>query len=159
MILLGLLGMATGCTRRGGPDVQMVEGYVFFDGQPIDGASVGFSPVAGDQALPGIGVTKEDGSFRLSATRGGSPNQGIPAGQYSVVISKVTSVEPDSSTPHRMSAGGFPKVIHPGRDQMPYLLHLPEAYGDRQTSGLSATVKKGINKISFELHSNFETQR
>lgn len=38
---------------------------------------------------------------------------------------------------------------------MPYLVFIPEAYGDRATSGFTATVQKGVNKVKFDLRSDF----
>lgn len=150
-----VLVVAGGCSGRRGPDVQMVEGVVLFDGQPIADANVGFSPQGGERALPGTGVTQADGSFRLTATRGGGPKRGIPEGDYAVVISKVSSIDPAAPQPQPSDGRPFPKVIRAANGEPPYLLHLPEAYGDRDTSGLEATVKKGKNSFAFELRSDF----
>lgn len=150
-----MIAVTAGCGREG-PRVQLVEGRVLLDGQPIAGASVGFSPLEGTAALPGIGLTKEDGSFRLTATRGGPPHRGVPEGNYGVVISKVSSVDPDASDPPPVAEHGFPKFIRPQRiGETPYLLHLPEAYSDRERSGLRVTVKTGKNRVQFDLRSDF----
>lgn len=156
-MLLATCVATGGCSGRRGPDVQMVEGVVLFDGQPIVDANVGFSPQGGERALPGGGVTQADGSFRLTATRGGRPKRGIPEGEYAVVISKVSSIDPAIPQPTPSDGRPFPKVMPAFNGSPPYLLHLPEAYGDRDKSGLKATVKKGINRFTFELRSDFGT--
>ena len=53
-----LIGMVLGCGQRG-PVVEMVEGVVLLDGQPVEGATVLFSPDAGGAAdgLPAVGRT------------------------------------------------------------------------------------------------------
>jgi hypothetical protein len=78
--------VAVGC--GGGPDKPVkVEGVVTLDGQPVDGATVMFNPLAsnGRQAT---GVTGEDGKFRLTTY---STGDGALPGDYKVTIEKPTT--------------------------------------------------------------------
>ena len=56
-----LLALAiTGCGGQRGPKVEYVEGLVTLDGKPLDGASVGYSPVTPGKGLPAGGKTDAD---------------------------------------------------------------------------------------------------
>ena len=125
------------------------------DEQPVDRVTVGFSPLGGDGALPAVGRTESDGSFRLTSMRGGAWQAGAPAGEYAVTFEKLGSIDREAGPPAPSPEKRFPKVVDPGHGLVPYLVFIPEAYGDRATSGLTATVKKGVNKMTFELRSDF----
>ena len=75
--------LQAGCGPRG-PDVQLVEGFVTLDGSPCANAVVGFSPAAG--GLPATGRTRPDGSYRITAVRGGRDTGGTTVGEYLVTI-------------------------------------------------------------------------
>lgn len=135
----------SGCSSRG-PAVQMVLGKATLDGGPLAGATVAFSPVSGSDGLPAVGVTSDDGSFRLTAVRGGPPERGTTVGDYTVTFTKVTHTPPGKEPP--------PPVAGP----LPIFHLVPEAYGSRETSGLTATVKRGVNQgpgFTFDLRSDF----
>ena len=80
------LALAVGCGRSKGPAVEFVEGMVLLDGQPIEGADVGFSPVAG--RLAAYGRTDSAGKFRLTTGQGGKRLAGAPIGDYAVTVIK-----------------------------------------------------------------------
>lgn len=135
-----------GCGRSG-PDVQMVLGKVTLDGQPLPGATVTFTPLASGAGRAAIGMTDEQGSFRLTAVRGGPPQRGTTIGDYAVNCMKVTHDIP-----------GKPKEVPPPAGPLPVFHLVPEAYESDSTSGLRATVKRGVNQgpeFTFDLRSDF----
>ena len=143
-----------GCGRSG-PDVQMVVGMVTIDGEPLVGATVGFSPLIAGQGLPATGGTLSDGRFRLTATRGGAIEKGTSVGDYAVSISKVELL-PDPKWDN-LKPGEMPTAPR----EIRYRYVVPKAYESITTSGLKATVKKGLNTgdaYTFELKSDYKPQ-
>jgi hypothetical protein len=165
-----LLTVVVGC-RQSGPVVEMVEGTVTLDGAPIEGVTVTFKPV-GAAGLMAFGMTRADGRFTLNATRGGRAGAGTAVGDYAVTFTKTkggyevidgpTAPEappPDIETAKaeyekwaREQAQKKPRPLPP----VEYLV--PKAYGDANTSGFTATVKRGRNTgdaFRFDLKSDF----
>ena len=143
-----------GCGRSG-LDLQMVEGVVTINGEPLAGATVGFSPLIPGQGLPATGATVADGTFRLTATRGGTPDKGTTVGDYAVTISKVELL-PDPLWDN-LKPGETPSRPR----QMQYRYVVPKAYESITTSGLKATVKKGVNKgdaFRYDLKSDYKPE-
>ena len=147
MVAVGLVGAAVvGCGRRG-PAVEMVEGIVLLDGQPVEGATVLFSPESGGPAggLPAAGRTGADGAFRLNAAGGAKFGAGTKIGDYVVTVTKQDHdpvPPPDPDTP----PSGPPNVK--------VWDVLPVVYKHAITTPLRATVKKGKNTYRFELDSS-----
>lgn len=140
-----------GCGKAG-PAVQFVEGVVLLDGKELEGATVGFTPVAGTAALPAVGMTRAGGRFALTSTSGGAPERGAVEGEYTVVVVK-QEVEgtgiatKDPAVPPPLDAP------HPRQPQVTNIV--PLAYGKPESSGLRATVRSGRNTYRFELQSGF----
>jgi hypothetical protein len=117
----------------------MVEGMIVLDGMPLEGAVVGFSPVNAGSGLPAAGVTQSDGSFRLTATRGGRLMAGTTVGDYVVTASK-SLVEPVSPPDENDPSYGR------GPARFPEITQVVEPrFGDVARSPLRATVSKGFN--------------
>jgi hypothetical protein len=114
-----------------GPEIVEVRGIVIYEGSPIEGANVIFSPVDPNRTLASQSVTDREGRFELSTYVGdGELRPGIAPGKYAVAITKFDT---DSiSTTHAP-----PKDV------------LPKKYGSPKTSGLTADVAKG-RENSFE---------
>jgi hypothetical protein len=132
-----------GCGPRG-PDVQLVEGFVTLDGSPCAGAIVGFSPVVG--GVPATGRTGLDGSYRITAVRGGRERGGTTVGEYLVTIDKMELLPPPPNPLGQQLEPEFRYIV-------------PKAYGDQTTSGLKATVRRGLNsgpEFRFDLRSDFQ---
>ena len=136
-----------GCGRRG-PAVEMVEGVVLLDGEPVEGATICFSPAEsggkGEAGLPAAGRTGAGGTFRLNAIGGARSGSGTKVGEYVVTVMKQESdpmPEPDPNAP--------PTVVEIRVREL-----LPKAYRLPATSPLKATVKKGLNTYRFELSSS-----
>jgi len=139
--------VAAGCGPRG-PAVEMVEGVVLLDGQPVEGATVFFSPAptGGKTAggLPAAGRTGADGRFRLNAIGGARSAAGTKVGEYVVTIVKQESDAPTAPAPDIPPA---PPGLINVRDL------LPTIYKVGATSPLRATVITGKNTFRFELDS------
>ena len=113
-----------------------VRGQVFFSGKPAGNAAVVFHPVDSETELVLLrprAVTDMDGYFQLRTYR---IDDGAPLGDYKVTV-EWTGAKTDEE--ERYDASPRPDLLD-GR------------YNDPQTTSLTATVKKGENKLSpFEL--------
>jgi len=137
LIAIGL----TGC-QKPGLKVHPVEGFVLLDGTPVVGATVEFAPLTAD-GLTAIGRSDAEGRFRLTSTRGGPPNGGAVAGDYTVLLKKAD-----------YDLKGTGKTRADDMDGVPLIYEIPKRYGDLTASGLKATVKPGRNdgpEFRFEL--------
>lgn len=153
--IIGLLSLFTlvGCGGPKGPAVTVVSGTVMLDGEPLDGASVVFHPTS-SSGLAGAGKTSADGTFGLSTFRA-TPGAGVVPGEYVVTIRK--EEWPQFEEPEDDDPDYERKMAQVERDMeraRPTFI-TPQAYGDEETSGLTATVSTGENKIVFELSSDF----
>ena len=157
----GLLGaalvcsLAVGCGQRG-PAVNVVEGIVKLDGEPVAEATVFFTPAAGSAGVPAAGQTGPDGRFRLTSVGAKSGGGGAVEGTYVVTVTKVDSgLPPLPTSTDDPNYGKFPAP--PGPNEKPKIKFLvPQEYGDAKTSPLKATVSKGANQgdgFTFELKS------
>lgn len=146
MVVVLAMAAVAGCVGRVGPDVQRVEGRVLLDDAPLAGATVAFSPVSPSGALPATGVTDSAGAFVLTTVQGGRSGAGAMIGEYLVSVTKVRMQAVSESGPTRPSGGD------PGPPAAAVMIsEIPEAYGDRNRSGLRATVGKGVNRgAAFE---------
>jgi len=154
--LVPLVAATVGC-GKGGPAVQMVEGVVNLDGQPVADASVFFSPAPGSSGMPAAGKTGSDGRFKLTTIRSKQGGGGAVAGDYVVTVSKIQNDSPPlPSGPEDPNYGKFPPA--PGPNDKPKIKYLvPQEYGDAKTSPLKATVGKGGNSgagFTFDLKSD-----
>ena len=120
---------AAGCNSDA-PEVAPVEGTVTLDGQPIEGAMVRFSPVAGGR--PSAGRTDSDGWYELVYSR--EMNGALP-GEHVVRISTYVEGDPESGDE------GVPERI-------------PAKYN--LDSELKREVKADDNVIDFKLDSEGE---
>jgi hypothetical protein len=130
----------------------MVEGVVLLDGQPVEGATVLFSPDAGGTAggLPAAGRTDSKGTFRLNAAGGAKFGAGTKIGEYIVTVTKQDHdpvPPPDPNGP----PSGPPNVK--------VWDVLPVVYKHAVTTPLRATVKKGKNTYRFDLDASATAER
>lgn len=143
---------AVGC-GRGGPDIdaQPVGGVVLFNGEPVEGATVSFTPEqrGGDaEGVPAVGRTGADGVFHLRALQSGRPlAAGTTVGQY--VVTVVKQEIPALSDPALVN--NPPPTLPPAMLEPRDLL--PAIYGSTAQSPLRAEVQKGNNRFRFELSS------
>lgn len=150
--------LMTGCGRHIGPEVHPVRGIVTLDGDPLEAATVGFTPVDSSTGLPATGVTDAEGVYTLTTVQGGKPGGGAMIGDYLVTIDKI-SVEEQPPRSRKPSAPGS----EPAPPPTPMFRSLiPEAYGRRTTSGLRVTVDRGSNsgpEFNFSLRKDFPGAR
>jgi hypothetical protein len=129
LLLIATALVVAGCGPAG-PDVQLVEGVVTFDGEPFAGAAVAFTPTA-PGGVSAAGKTDAEGRFRLNATQGKKYGQGTVVGDYVVTVTKLFwpegATEPDHIT--------------------------PLIYENSKKSPLRATIVKGRNTFEFALTS------
>lgn len=143
---------AAGCGRGvANIDAQPVGGVVLFNGEPVEGATVSFTPegTSGDVGgVPAVGRTGADGTFRLRALQSGRPiSAGTAVGSYIVTVVK-----------QEIPAMADPELVNnPPPDLPPAMLEprdlLPTVYGSTAQSPLRAEVQKGDNRFQFELSS------
>ena len=143
LVAVAVTALIVGCGRGSGPVVQFVEGKVLLDGQPLEGAVVGLSPVKGTQGLPAYGLTNSVGLFRATSTRGGRRDTGAAVGEYIVTVSKVES-EADPAIEDTNHPDYRKKPSPAGRPKQPRNM-VPESYGEVDTSPLRATIHSGAN--------------
>lgn len=137
----------------GGADVgfqsQSVGGVVLFKGQPVEGATVSFSPESGSEGkagVPAVGQTGPDGTFSLRALQSGRPvTAGTAVGQYIVTV--VKQQIPAMSDPEFVN--NPPPVIPPEMLEPKDLL--PAVYRSATKSPLRAEVQEGKNQFRLEL--------
>ena len=131
LVALAICLPLPGCRR--GPPVVYVEGVVTMNGEPLEGANVGFTPLGTPGSMSAGGFTDAKGKFVLS-THTAKFGAGATVGDYVVVVSKT--------------------IIPPGeedKDSPKVVLVTPEVYQLKETSPLRATVKNGSNRFAFDL--------
>lgn len=134
---------AVGCGKSGLSGTIRAKGKVTYKGQPVEGATVVFSPV--DQTgRAASGLTDAQGNFNLTTLEAGD---GALAGQYKVSISKTTTAGKANMTPDEARAtlsSGKPTLLP--RDE-----GLPVKYKN-DAGGLTAEVTSGgKNDFTFDL--------
>lgn len=156
LLLVGVtVGFVAGCGPSG-PVVHYVEGVIMLDGQPLADAEVIFRPVS--EGLMAAGKTNAAGVFNLNGinTRRGG---GTAEGEYGVAVRKWEYEDPGpppDPSDEKAYALWQASSMKAARREPTYIT--PKAYGDADTSGLKATVKKGRNTgpaFRFDLRSDF----
>ncbi len=120
-----------------------VSGIVTLDGQPVEGATVTFTPKGGGPTS--FGITGTDGSFVMK-TGSGRDGAAVAEHQVAVILSMVAGgtaaqAKPDDLAPamsNEVGGGGAAKVIPPRTVWL-----VPEKYSKPESSGLTATVPSG----------------
>ena len=120
-----------GCGGDGRPSLVPVTGKVTLNGEPIDGAMVGFQPqdIEGYNR-PSTATTDAQGSFTVGTY---GTDDGIPEGSYRVTVRKSEVI------------GKIPEgynLENPEENPRPLRTRLivPEMYADAEASGLTVTV-------------------
>ncbi|MCY2995400.1 MAG: carboxypeptidase-like regulatory domain-containing protein [Planctomycetota bacterium] len=154
----GLVVSLSGCSGSGGSlKTVAVTGTVTLKGQPVEGATVSFSPQSPD-ARAAFGSTNAAGRFSLTTLQ---PGDGALVGLYNVTIVKSSVPAPvaaaPKSDPSSFEAMNASKQDHEksktagGKPKEPADL-LPVKYKTASTSGLTADVKAGSpNDFPFAL--------
>lgn len=142
VVLVSLVGL--GCARSSNADrpaTYAVTGTVTHNGQPVEGATVGFQP-SGTSASA-VGKTDADGNYTLTTF---AADDGAIAGEYRVRIFKFENAASASA------AEGSSDYVPPVEGENPAAPKnlLPTIYADPATSGLTATVTEDPSKNTFD---------
>jgi len=152
-----VVGLA-GCGDQG-PKVNYVEGVVTLDGSPLEGATVGFSPVDPAKGVAAVGTTGANGVFKLTAVQGGKPDGGAVAGEYFVTFQKVlVPVQSTEELEKLRTDPDYGKSTSQKSAAPKYKTIVPTAYGLATSSGFRVTVKAGKNvgdEFKFNLKSDY----
>ncbi len=162
-VCLAALAFFVGCSGGGAADLGAVSasGTVTLDGQPVEGASVAFSPKAPD-GKAAAGLTDSSGKFTLTTVEAGD---GALPGSYTVTVTKKSGGSSAGAVDPRGKGGGTELSPEEGAAAMKKMMEdsknaakatdlLPAKYSKADTSGLTAEVKKGgANDFTFELKS------
>jgi hypothetical protein len=114
-----------------------VAGTVTLDGDPIEGASLTFTPTAETKAQGGVAATGPDGKYAVMAPQGG---KGLAPGKYKVTISR--RLRKDGSLP----PSDLPPIESDATES------LPAKYSSPSQTTLTVTVD-GDKPYDFELKS------
>ena len=122
------------------PETVEASGVVTMDGQPVEGATIVFSPESGTHA--GHALTDSSGRFSASAF----PSKGgMVPGSYKVAVNKTVERKGKPTT--------GPDAAHdPPGGNVEWYNALPEKFMNPNSSGLTATVPEGgTTDLKFEL--------
>lgn len=132
--VLAALFVGAGCGGDGATIVP-VRGRVTLAGQPVEGASVMLHPEG--EGRPATGLTDASGEFQLTTV---DEFDGAMLGDYRVTVSLV---RPRGDVDYETAESGL--------DEMNLEYVVPQRYGDRDTSGLTAQVERGMSPLELEL--------
>jgi hypothetical protein len=140
---LGLLGLATGCSRPKSVEMAEVSGKVLFRGQPLPGGRVSFVSKAG-QAFTSGGNIDENGNYKVEA----------PVGEVKVSVdNRMLGAAPARRGPS--APASKPGLKRPGSEDAKPMqgqyVEIPEKYYSPDKSGLTYTIKKGSQTIEIRL--------
>ncbi|OYV82733.1 MAG: hypothetical protein B7Z73_16840 [Planctomycetia bacterium 21-64-5] len=119
-------------------------GVVTYNGVPVAGAAVVFSPPSGGK--PASGITDEQGHYILSTFK---DKDGAVPGDYQVSVAKSQTDGPTMTDEERYKYIEEHGGANPPEPESKNLL--PEKYLSPATSDLKATVKPGNNDIPLTL--------
>lgn len=134
--VLLVAAMVAGCGGR--PDRVEVSGKVTLDGQPLPNANIHFRPMPGEDMRDSVGSTDENGEFVMNCF---GDEDGVPPGEYRVAI----------NAQKRESSGEVESGDYDWNAKVTWLA--PAKYATVESSGLTATVEKGMEPLHFELKS------
>jgi len=132
LLLFVLLGLFTGGCK--GPKVEglvPVRGTITFNGEPLEGATVGFTPKefkSGDRL--GTGKTDAQGRFELRTIG----ELGVLPGEYVVVVIKNETISDRQTSPTGRPVPSEVRSL------------IPKRYGDPKTSNLNVIVGQSGNR-------------
>ncbi|WP_146118811.1 DUF4198 domain-containing protein [Blastopirellula marina] len=160
VVAIGLAAMLAGCGKSL-PATSPVEGYVTFDGKPLEDATVIF--VSGNANMSNgevaLGKTDPQGKFILTTFVGGEADvKGAMPGSYQVTISKMVPPSGMALDKYLAMVEAYNKKVEQGemvsaeQAPPPMVESLPGKYSAAGTTKLTAEVKQGeANEIKFDL--------
>ena len=137
LVALAMLTVLPACSKA--IKTEGVTGVVTYNGEPLADATVKFIPTDGTGSQS-YGKTNEKGEYKLQ-TLLGAADAGTTPGEYKVTVDCIETVETG-------------KMIQENGEEKPETIAqslIPAKYNNAETSGLTATVAPGDNKIDFAL--------
>lgn len=133
--------LLVGCGGNDFGPMGSISGKLTMDGRPLAaGTKVIFTqPTNG---YTGFGLTDEAGQYRIEWRRSGETYDGLPVGNYQVVLVPADAIDVDDVSAEDMLAGG-PKKSKGGGS-------IPPKFLRATTSGLVYDVAEGSNVIDIE---------
>ncbi|MBI1248503.1 hypothetical protein GC197_11775 [bacterium] len=145
-----IVGLACliGCNSS---DMVPTEGTVTLDGEPLEGASIGFIPVEGGR--PAVGHTDAQGRFTITSLKAGD---GMPPGEYSVTVIKVEAKKPSQAAPAEEGAAeeGSGENALMGKIDQSVRFVTPMNFSLPSTTPLKFDVQPGMKPIKIDLVSD-----
>jgi len=148
--LLALLFLVTTVNMLGCSDGKLktepVRGIVTLDGEPLEGATVSFTPQNPGEGIASFGQTNAKGEYLLQ-TLAGRVDAGTLPGEYTVTISKFKSIPTGRMIRCDNSGEMLP--------EMEGIIYFPRMtfYAEASTTPFSATVVRGRNHFDFSMKS------
>lgn len=141
--------VVSGCSRNAKPTRTPVSGVVSYQGKPVEGATVSFSPIG--TGVIATAITDSSGKYALHTFEEGD---GAVPGDYRVTIAKMITEDkmagksPDEISEAYIAMQARGEAIP--QPQVKYLL--PKQYATAETSTETASVKPGQpNTFDFNL--------
>lgn len=104
LVTTAVIGLGCSGEQRSAPaDLHAISGTVTLNGTPVEGVSLKFIPDHGTTSLGGYAASDQDGHFEVKHLSNTNQSDGLEAGTYQVVFSKLTlpngSPIPDGQSP------------------------------------------------------------
>lgn len=144
--LLLLLCLCAGCNSKRLNGLVPGAGTLTFNGDPVEDATIIFSPKNTPGGRSATGITNTQGKFTLMTL---DPGDGLAPGDYHVTVTKVKT-EGGPSEQEMLDSVMLGKSLPPDDRTITYLI--PEHYGIMGESDLEVAIpSKGKNDIQLEL--------
>ena len=135
----------SGCKPKGLEGLVPASGQVLYDGNPLEGATVTFSPKSGT-GRAATAVTDAKGMFAMGTLH---LKDGVAPAEYGVTVTKYVIQNP--MTDEEINEYLRVHLVAP---EIISKSEIPETYANFSTSGLTVTVPdKGSKNITLELKS------
>lgn len=141
-----VFALSIGCSK-GTVRTEPVEGIVTLDGVPVEQAALSFSLLDSASNISAFGETDASGLYRLTMHPRGAIGKGTIEGKYAVSIIKQDAIP----VPGKFIKSSDPEI--PDAPVVDIVDVIPRKYYNTSTSGLTATVVRGKNRIDFSLKS------
>ena len=148
IVLLTVL-VSVGCNTSGVPShfpkLHPCTITILQDGQPLEGASVALAP-DDKQQLSASAVTDANGVAKMMIQ---ACYEGVPVGQYTVLVSKITRVE----NPNVSATPSMDGTSSMGDRNQQYITtyYTDPSYDDTKRSPLKIQITEGKNEQTFEV--------
>jgi len=145
-ISLLLSSLCSGCNSKRLDGLVPGAGTLSFNGEPVENATIVFSPKIAGSSRSATGITNPQGKFTLMTL---DPGDGLAPGDYHVTVTKVKT-EGGPTEQEMLDSVMLGRALPPDDRTITYLI--PEHYGIIGDSGLEVTIpSQGKRDIPLEL--------